>query len=284
MIANRLFNLGVKFRSRLHVVMAGTTISLCLVTATPADEAKGTSAEKRTDETAAKKTKVELEIDRSFERYKVYVEGDSKPLNVMSVLTWNNPLAGGTGKYRTVIFLQDGQPKAACCTWGSASNRLYHEFGSLTRKALRGTLDGRTSWKMAGREFRPVPDADAPLKDRRRRLLQMKRLIQRFTAIETMSRQGKPTREQLRMLPTPLYRYEKESGNIVDGAVFCYVHTTDPEALVVLEAVQSGGAMRWEYAFVRRTTLPVIGQLDEKTVWTTDEAGYEAFNQLPYSP
>jgi hypothetical protein len=267
-------------------MMSGAIVlsaALWWMPAVAADEPTKQAAENEPKQ--EEKTKVEKDIDRSFDRYKVFVEGDPKPLTVLSVLTWNNPLAGGTGKYRTVLFLQDGQPKSVCCTWGSSSNRLYHEFGSLTRSGLRGELDGKGSWEMAASslKFRPVPDSDEPVADRRRRLLQMKKLIRRFGAIETKSRQGKPTREQLRLLPTPLYRYEKESDLIVDGAVFCFVHTTDPEALVVLEAVRSGETTRWEYAFVRRTTLPVIGQLDEETVWSTDEVGYKSFNQLPYA-
>ena len=46
------------------------------------------------------KSKVEKDIDRSFERYKVFAEDDPKPLTVLSVLTWNNPLAGGSGRCR----------------------------------------------------------------------------------------------------------------------------------------------------------------------------------------
>ena len=110
----------------------------------------------------------------------------------------------------------------------------------------------------------------------------MKKLVRRFGAIELQDRQRKPTRESLRLLPTPLYRYEKESEKIVDGVVFCFVHTTDPEALLVLEAVRTKDESHWEYAFVRRTTLPVIGQLDKKTVWRTKKVGHQAFNQIPY--
>ncbi len=230
------------------------------------------------------KTKLEIDIDRSLAQYKVFVDDDPEPLTVLPVLTWDNPIAGTLGKFRTVLFIQDGQAKAACCIWSSANNQLYHEFGSLTRKGLRGQLNGAKKWAMdAGSvEFRPVPKCDPPAEDRRRRLLQIKKLIERFTAIETKSRKFEPTKEHLRLLTTPLYRYEKERDQIVDGAVFGFVHTTDPEALVVLEAVRSGDSARWEYTFVRRTTMPVIGKLDKEQVWSTDEAGYKSFNQIPF--
>ncbi len=237
----------------------------------------------RSDEPQPERTQLEVDIDRSLERYKVYLGDESQPMTALPVLTWDNPLAGTVGKFRTVIFVKDGQAKAVCCIW-QGGNQLYHEFGSLTRASLRAELDGQKSWSFdAGLvEFQKIPDADPPADEPRRRLLQMKNLIQRFGAIETMNRKMEPAREQLRLLPTPLYRYEKASAEIVDGAVFAYVHTTDPEALVVMEAVTDGDTKRWQYAFVRRTTMPVIGQLDEKTVWSTDTEGFKTFNQLPY--
>lgn len=230
------------------------------------------------------KTQRDKDIDESLERYKVYVGGDTKPLKPISALDWNNPLAGGAG--RTVLFLQNGQARSVCCIWASTSNQLYHEFGSFSRTGLRGELDGNDAWELGatGVKFRAIPESDEPAADRRRRLLQMKNLMRRFNAVELENRQREPDRVQLRLLARPLYRYEQESDQILDGAVFGYVHTTDPEALVVLEAVRSGEKLRWEYTFLRRTTLPVMGELDGVEVWNTDKAGYGTFNQIRYRP
>ena len=224
-------------------------------------------------------------IEQSLKRYKVYAGDSKKPMKPITVLTWTNPIAGSLEKCQTVLFLHEGQAKAASCIWMSSSLRLYHEFGAITRENLRGTLDGKTQWQfVAGsQKYKPIPDADVPAADRRRRLLQMKQLVRRFKAIETQSREGLPARIELRMLAKPLYRYEKESSKVEDGAVFCFAHTTDPEALVIIEAVRNGDKLQWEYAFLRRTTLPVIGELDGKVVWSTDEVGYDAFNQIRYT-
>ena len=48
-------------------------------------------------------------------------------------------------------------------------------------------------------------------------------------------------REELRLLPKPLYRYEPKAGPVIDGAVFAFVMGTDPESLLLIEAVKSGG-------------------------------------------
>ena len=231
----------------------------------------------------ATKTKLEIAIDQSLENYKVYAGESQVPLKPIDVLTWNNPVAGSSGKFRTVLFLQDGQAKSVCCIWKSASS-LYHEFGSLTRESLRGEMNGKVKWQMdeGVRMFLPIPDAKAPADDRRLRLLQLKQLIKRFAATELRNRKREPDRVPLRLMPTPLYRYEKESETIVDGAVFCFAHTTDPETLVVIEAVKTGDSLQWQYAFVRRTTLPVEGELDGTVVWNTDQVGYNAFNQIRF--
>ena len=95
------------------------------------------------------------------------------------------------------------------------------------------------------------------------------------------NRQRKKDRVQLRLLTTPLYRYEKESEQILDGGLFCFADGTDPEAVLVIEAVRDGDALSWEYAFMRRTTLPVTGQLDDGNVWDTN-VGWTGFNQIRY--
>ena len=55
-----------------------------------------------------------------------------------------------------------------------------------------------------------------------------------------------------------------------------------PAALHTLEAVRDGDELSWQYAFARRTTLPVEGHLDGETVWSTEQVGYDAFNQIRY--
>ena len=68
----------------------------------------------------------------------------------------------------------------------------------------------------------------------------------------------------------PLYRYEKSDGDVVDGAVFCFAMGTDPEVILLIEAVVTAGETQWEYAFARRTSGELQGQLDGDTVWTAE--------------
>lgn len=231
-----------------------------------------------------KKTELQKKIDRSLERYKVFEGKDSKPMKaVYPVLAWTNPVAGTSQKARTVLFIKDGQAKCVCCIWQGGQN-LYHEFGALTRKSLRGELDDNPSWKFdeGSIKFQTIPNSGRPAEDRRRRLLQMRQLSRRFGAIEMENRQRKKDRVHLRLLTTPLYRYEKPSDQILDGALFCFADGTDPEAVLVIEAVRDKDTLSWEYAFMRRTTLPVTGQLDDVDVWSTKDVGNTGFNQIRY--
>jgi hypothetical protein len=74
-------------------------------------------------------------------------------------------------------------------------------------------------------------------------------------------------RESLRLLPRPLYRYETSDGPIIDGAVFAFVMGTDPETLLLIEAVENADGTAWQYAFARRTSGELEGRHAGKVVW-----------------
>src|SRR6185436_15420257 len=83
---------------------------------------------------------------------------------------------------------------------------LTHELHSLTPAAFEADWKGRT-WHSPENAitYKPLADADPPADTPEKRLLQLKKLSRRFTAVS----QGKDDREwELRLLPRPLYRYE----------------------------------------------------------------------------
>ena len=76
-----------------------------------------------------------------------------------------------------------------------------------------------------------------------------------------------PKNEPLRMLPRELYRYQSKNPDLLDGAVFGFVQGTDPEALLLLEAVREESGLQWQYALARRTNGEVTVDYDGRTVW-----------------
>ncbi len=83
-------------------------------------------------------------------------------------------------------------------------------------------------------------------------------------------------REELRLLPRPLYRYDLKDSQaanptLQDGALFGFVMGTDPEVVLLLEAVSRDGRSVWQYAFARATSGGLEAKLDGKVVWVAEK-------------
>ena len=68
-------------------------------------------------------------------------------------------------------------------------------------------------------------------------------------------------------MPKPLYRYEPATGDLVDGALFCLAHGTDPEIFLVIEAHKKGDSAEWRYALAQFSDLEVHARYKGKDVW-----------------
>jgi hypothetical protein len=139
---------------------------------------------------------------------------------------------------------------------------------------------------VAGVEFKNVPDAPPPAETPAARLRQMKSIAERFKATMTGWKGDNSDREELRLLPRPLFRYElkeaKESSpHLLDGALFAFVMGTDPEVVIVLEAVGPANEAVWQYAFARATSGGLETKLDGNVVWTAEKFPQ---NRVPTNP
>jgi hypothetical protein len=100
----------------------------------------------------------------------------------------------------------------------------------------------------------------------------MKSLASRFaTTLTGLSADGSD-REELRLLPTPVYRYKLDASDpdLQDGAVFAFVQGTDPEVLMLLELVPSDEGPQWQYAFARATAGGLEARLGNMVVWEAE--------------
>jgi hypothetical protein len=123
-----------------------------------------------------------------------------------------------------------------------------HEFHALDPEKLIVTRNEYSEWKpQAGLARKELADAAAPADAAGARLLQMRWLAKEFTG-HSVDRDGK--RWELRLLPTPLYRYPTAKTGVVDGALFALMSSagTDPEVLLLIEAKEVDGKLHWEYA------------------------------------
>jgi hypothetical protein len=215
--------------------------------------------------------KIRTVIDEVLGRHEVFLNAQStEPLQVIPALRWSNNTRG-TENALTVLYVWNGRPYAAACLF-PYDRGMIHDFQSLSRASEKivARRDGETAWEpqRAGVEFLVIPDAPVPEASRPARLRQLKQLAERFQSSMLGWKADSNDQEKLRLLNRPLYRYEPESGAIIDGAVFAFVQGTDPESLLLIELVQEGSQQQWMYAFARRTAGKLEGRLDDKVVWT----------------
>lgn len=197
-------------------------------------------------------------------------ERTATPMTSRVVMRWANNTRGSEDGM-TVLLLSAGRPEAVFCAYPWMNN-LIHEYDSLSRGTLVAKRDGLVVWspEKPGVQFQAVPEADAPAEIPAARLRQMKGFAAQFSSTMLGWRADKSDREELRLLPQPLYRYESKRSDLLDGAVFGFVQGTDPESLLLLEAFQNGKQFEWQFAFARRTSGELEARHKDKIVWHAD--------------
>jgi hypothetical protein len=98
---------------------------------------------------------------------------------------------------------------------------MWHDFLSLSSSKLVAEYNGRTIWQSqkAGIEFATFATAPQPADSTAKRLSQMKELARRFSCRLSNGGDG----EELRLLPRPIYRYQVDRADLMDGALFAVV-------------------------------------------------------------
>src|SRR5215470_1784323 len=188
---------------------------------------------------------------KEVETYSLAVESAPEQrleLKKEPVFEWLNPDRNAQ-QGTLFLWLREGRPAALACIFSHPHQKLpgrqiMHELHALDTEKLLVKREEYNQWKPeAGLARKVLPDAAPPAATAGARLLQMRRLAQEFTG-HSVDRDQK--RWELRLLPTPLYRYpltlpSPPSGGegrvrgakagVVDGALFALMSSagTDPE-------------------------------------------------------
>jgi hypothetical protein len=85
-----------------------------------------------------------------------------------------------------------------------------------------------------------------------------------FSAIDYFG--SKQSKEQLRLLRQPVYRYS-EKGRILDGGLFIFALGTNPECCLLLEAYQDNQALRYRYAVAPMSIYQLEVSYKDRLVW-----------------
>lgn len=187
-------------------------------------------------------------------------------LQTEPVLRFTNSV-GATKDGAVFLWLGEGdRPEVTAQIFVKRDGYRVHELTSLSSGALVGKAPGKPDWRPSrgGVKFEVVPGAPVPSSTAEQRLLQMRALAREFTADDKFRDQSWQT---LRMLTKPFARYGKPGTDLIDGALFCYVLTTDPEVYLILEARAGKNGPEWHYAFAPMTIYPVRASWKGRTVW-----------------
>lgn len=172
-------------------------------------------------------------------------------------------------------WVADGRLVAACkiekYDLENPANQWLYCFGSLAPGLVQAEWPAGHDFsaKKPGIELARLAAAPAPAEGPSARLRQMKELAGRFSAtmIEATVRDN---RQEMRLLPRPIYRYEKPTGEMQDGAVFGFTtNGTNPDAILVVELHKSpdlGG--EWKFSVAGMTTGGLSVKFDDKEVWS----------------
>ncbi len=176
-------------------------------------------------------------------------------------------------------FGRQGRPAALLCLSLERNERgefwWLHELTSLSTGPVAASSrheSGGWLWnpKAAGVEFRAIREAPTPGDDEARRLRQMREIVRRFKAFETLdpSRDDPADRFALRLLPQPVHRYQDAKAGLIDGAIFLLSYGRNPEIALLIEAGRDpkSGAATWSYALAPLGAARLRVSLDDREV------------------
>jgi hypothetical protein len=219
--------------------------------------------------------------------YSMAAESDPKKeleLKKEQIFEWTNPVREGVQQGAVFLWLRDGRPAVIGDFFSEPEGQLkgrkvMHEFHALDTEKLIVTRpkESLNEWKPeVGLARKELPDSPVPATTPAARLLQMKKLAQEFSGYET---DNEEKRWDLRLLPSPLYRYPTAKTGVIDGALFTLVSTagTDPEVLLLIEAKEIDGKTHWEYALGRYSDRNLFVQRKEKQIWSLVRSGTNTF-------
>jgi hypothetical protein len=228
-------------------------------------------------------------IDAELPNWKIWIGSDrDEALNLepRAVLKWSNP---GVGRVHGGVYLwtRNGRPEVVLSLfkvweplWG-----FQAEMHSLSQHEMTVERDGMILWQpnQAGLSWEDVPDSQTPGGTAVRRLQQMRGLAKNFSASMIDFRRNRSgDRQELRLLPQPIYRYESTDPDVLDGALFAFVFGTDPEVFLLLEARRVNGTVRWRYALTRMNFDVLTVLYKDSEVWHVDRVKNEDRFHEPY--
>ena len=193
------------------------------------------------------------------------------------VFAWSNPVGYGQQSGHIFVWTYAGRPEVIGTVFSvkeqDKKRFAVHEFHTLSEQRLYPTTPpyNAEKWEpQVGIEFGIAAEVSPPADSSIARLRQLKAIARSFAA-KTIDAGGKE--QQLRLLTTPLLRYEPTVGKIFDGAIFSMVSSdgTDPEVLLMIEAQKNttSQASLWRFAAVRFSDKDIQVSRNGEVLWAS---------------
>ncbi len=213
--------------------------------------------------------------------YKIAKDVDAKEIlefRSEPVFTWTNPVSFGLQTGHIFLWTYQDRPEAIGTIFSvkvanTEKRMIVHEFHTLSEKRLHPKTPAYSEEKwepQIGIEFQAVEQSTLVENNSTSRLRNLKAIARTFEA-ETVDSGSQ--KRQLRLLTTPLVRYEPKTGVVVDGALFAMVSSdgTDPEVILIVEATRDGGGqtLQWRCAAVRFSDKDIQVKRNGAEIWSS---------------
>lgn len=260
-------------RQRITKALANSIVLLAT-----AIQAHSAAAQEETDRERAVET---LEVGQmEAAQYSIRPAGDEvKPveLNRESLLRWHNSVNQSVFG-NIFIWLKSGRPELVASIYRFYEPKVEFaaEFQSLSLAPLVMEKGGQEVWtpKEPGIVFEVFAGASPPSASKPQRLIEMRKLADQFS-VQLTDYSGETY--LLRLMPRPLVRYESPESEVLDGALFAFTYTTDPELLVMVEARKSDEGYRWMYGLARMNIGELKVTYRDREIWTADRLDHPYF-------
>lgn len=209
-------------------------------------------------------------LKQAIGRYEVRVADGERAAKLQEpVLRWNDSVISVLDGI-VVVWTDGGRPVATADVWVRASGETHHVFQSLSEARVTAQRGDQRDWhpQQPGIRFQLLPDTPQPHASKNQRLNQMRELATKFAGhvIDVTSEGG---RIELRLMPQPILRYEAREESILDGGLFVLAKDTNPEVILLLEAVELTGGRQWRFAAAPKTNRKAEVRFNDNVVFTS---------------
>jgi hypothetical protein len=162
-------------------------------------------------------------------------------------------------------WVESGRP-LALVTVERYEKHWGYELIALTTEPLSLKTPLGQTWQPSEALFeqKVLPDAKVGGTTNARRQ-QGRQLARDFEMAEYLG--PEQSRTVLRLIPRPIYEYSDEKSGLLHGAMFAFANGTNPEALLLVEAIKKDDTQQWRFGCAPLSTARVEAKVRDRVQW-----------------